>query len=308
MLLSTLLLTFGLAAGLWFFATRLSRRVQRLSGAVSAAMDDAANPRNLPLTDDRDELGELARNNARLLRAVSEYTRYLQKLAGHLSHELKTPLAITRSSLDNLVNQDLDEASRRYVQRAREGLDRQSAIVRAMSEASRLEAALKVADWEQVDLVTVIGHCVESYRGIHPDRDIKFTHSAPRCIWRCAPDLIAQALDKLVENALSMTGRADEVAVRVDCTPDECRIAVRNSGTRLPDVLPEQLFDSLVSLREKGGGRHLGLGLHIVRLVAVAHGGSVSARNLEEDRGVEFVLALKIKKGPDTPKEALINS
>ena len=151
--------------------------------------------------------------------------------------------------------------------------------------------------------MTVISHCVESYRSVHPDRDIKFTHSAACCTWACAPDLVAQALDKLVDNALSMTGPADEVAVRLDCTPKECRIAVRNSGTRLPDVLPEQLFDSLVSLREKGGGRHLGLGLHIVRLVAGAHGGSVSARNLEEDRGVEFVLALKIvKKGPDTIK------
>ena len=102
-------------------------------------------------------------------------------------------------------------------------MDRQSAIVGAMSEASRLEAAVKVADWEEVDLVTVISHCVESYRNIHPDRDIEFTHSAPRCTWRCAPDLIAQALDKLVENALSMTGPADEVAVRLDCTPKKCR-------------------------------------------------------------------------------------
>ncbi len=296
LLLSTLLLTFGLAAGLWFFATRLSRRVQRLSGAVSEAMDDAAHPRNLPLTGDRDELGELARNNARLLRAVSEYTHYLQKLAGRLSHELKTPLAITRSSLDNLVNQDLDEASRRYVQRAREGLDRQSAIVRAMSEASRLEAAVKVADWLEVDLVTVIGHCVESYRSIHPDREIKFIHSAAHCTWRCAPDLIAQALDKLVENALSMTGADDEVAVRLDCSPEECRIAVRNSGTRLPDVLPEQLFDSLVSLREQGGGRHLGLGLHIVRLVAQAHGGRVGAKNMPAEGGVEFEIILPVRK------------
>ncbi len=102
LLLASLLLTLALVAGLWFLATRLSRRVQSLSGAVSEAMSDAAHPRDLPMTGDRDELGELARNNARLLRAVADYTRYLRTLAGRLSHELKTPLAITRSSLDNL--------------------------------------------------------------------------------------------------------------------------------------------------------------------------------------------------------------
>ena len=97
-----------LAAALWLFASRLSRRVQRLGGAVSRAMADGAEPQALPLVRDRDELGELARNNERLLRAVAEYSAYLKTLASKLSHELKTPLAITRSSLDNLADRDLD--------------------------------------------------------------------------------------------------------------------------------------------------------------------------------------------------------
>lgn len=292
LLLATLLLTLGLAAGLWFFATRLSRRVQRLSGAVSKAMDDTGNPGSLPLTTDKDELGELARNNARLLKAIANYTGYLQKLAGRLSHELKTPLAITRSSLDNLVSQDLDEESSRYVRRAREGLDRQAAIVRAMSEASRLEAAVESADWLEVSLVDVVGDCVEAYRGVHPGRDIRFEHAGGACKMRCAPDLLAQALDKLVENAISLTGDKDSISVGLDCRDNSCELSVRNSGTHLPDLLPEQLFDSLVSMREEGDGRHLGLGLHIVKLVAEAHGGSVNARNLESDRGVEFTIHL----------------
>jgi signal transduction histidine kinase len=289
LLLSTLLLTFGLAAGLWYFATRLSRRVQRLSHAVSKAMDETGKPGLLPLTEDRDELGELARNNAHLLKAISNYTNYLQKLAGRLSHELKTPLAITRSSLDNLVTQDLDEETARYVKRARE---RQAAIVRAMSEATRLEAAVESADWEEVDLAGIIGDYVDAYKSVHTDRKIEFEQPGSACKIRCAPDLLAQALDKLVENAISLTTPEDEISVRLECSSEACRLVVQNTGSQLPDLLPEQLFDSLVTMREKGRGRHLGLGLHIVKLVAEAHGGSVWARNLESGSGVEFMIEL----------------
>lgn len=294
----SLLLTAALALGLWFLATRLSRRVQSLSGAVSEAMSDAAHPRDLPMTGDRDELGELARNNARLLRAVSDYTRYLRTLAGRLSHELKTPLAITRTSLDNLSAGALDDDARRYLERAREGLARQTAIVRAMSEASRLEAAVASADWETVDLVEVLSACAEGYRAVHPGRHIDLELPGEPVRTRCAPDLLAQALDKLVDNALGLMGADDRLTLALVPKGDWRHVSVRNTGTRLPDELKDQLFDSLVSVREPGADLHLGLGLHIVRLVAEAHGGSVEARNLpgdgdgDGDGGVVFTLHL----------------
>ena len=286
-----LLLVVVLAAGLWLFASRLSHRVQRLSGAVSRAMDNRGGVSDLPLTNSGDELGELARNNQKLLRAVAEYTRYLQKLAGRLSHELKTPIAITRSSLENLASEHLEPEARQYLSRAQEGLDRQAAIVSAMSEAQRLEGSVRQADWETIDLGEMLGHSVDAYRSVNPTRTIKLNLPARSCEIRCAPDLIAQALDKLVDNAISLSDDSCEVVISLRQTQGAWLICVANSGTRLPDVLQEQLFDSLVSFREKrGGSQHLGLGLHIVKLVAEAHGGKVSARNLPDDKGVEFTM------------------
>jgi len=293
LLFTTLALTFGLAAGLWYFASRLSRRVQRLSGAVSRAMEDRVDPDALPLRGDRDELGELARNNQKLLRAVADYGQYLQTLAGKLSHELKTPLAITRSSLDNLSGQQLDPESRRFLERAQEGVDRQAAIVRAMSEASRLEAAISGAEWEELDLAGLVRHCAEGYRTVHPGRHLQTRLPEREVRFECAPDLLAQALDKLVDNAISLSGDNDQVTVILSADDEHCDLAVHNTGSRLPDDLQERLFDSLVSLRDKRGAEpHLGLGLHIVRLVAEAHGGHVMARNLPDHQGVEFLIRL----------------
>ena len=293
--LVALLLVVILAAGLWLFASRLSRRVQKLSAAVSRAMDDAGQAPDLPLTTSADEVGELARNTEKLLRAVAEYTNYLQKLAGRLSHELKTPIAITRSSLENLASQDLDATSRQYLQRAQEGLDRQAAIVSAMSEAQRLEGSVRTADWEVINIGDMLGHSVDGYRSVHPTRTIKLALPEQACELRCAPDLLAQALDKLVDNAVSLS--AEQCEIRISLRRDEghCFISVANSGSRLPGILHDQLFDSLVSLRDKRvSGQHLGLGLHIVKLVTDAHGGKVSARNLPDDQGVEFTIRLPL--------------
>jgi len=288
-----LLLVVVLAAGLWLFASRLSGRVQRLSASVSRAMDNAGQEPDLPLTRSGDELGELARNTEKLLRSVAEYTNYLQKLAGRLSHELKTPIAISRSSLENLATHELDPQAQQYLERAREGLDRQAEIVRAMSEAQRLEGSVRTADWDDIDLGEMLRHSIDGYRAVHPTRTINLDLPADGCRLRCAPDLLAQALDKLVDNAISLSAEDCTIDVSLRREDGSCLLCVANSGTRLPDVLHEKLFDSLVSLRDKReSGQHLGLGLHIVRLVAEAHGGTVSARNLRGEEGVEFTIQL----------------
>jgi dedicated sortase system histidine kinase len=290
-----LMLVVVLAAGLWLFASRLSSRVQRLSGAVSLAMDESGKVSELPLTKSGDELGELARNTEKLLRAVTQYTNYLQKLAGRLSHELKTPIAITRSSLENLASQELDPQAQQYIARAQEGLDRQAAIVRAMSEAQRLEGSVKTADWDTINLGEMLKHSVAAYRSVNPSRMINLDVPAGGCKLRCAPDLISQALDKLVDNAIGLSADDCEITIALKQDNGNCLLSVANSGTRLPDVLHEQLFDSLVSLRKaKAGNQHLGLGLYIVRLVAEAHAGSVSARNLPDDQGVEFTICIPL--------------
>jgi signal transduction histidine kinase len=321
---TTLALALGLAAGLWYFASRLSRRVRRLSSAVSRAMEERVDPESLPLRQDRDELGDLARNNAKLLRAVADYGQYLQTLAGKLSHELKTPLAITRSSLDNLSSQDLDPVSRRFLQRAQEGVERQAAIVRAMSEASRLEAAIGAADWERVDLVALVERCVAGYRTLYAGRKLSLqlpgsqpsgsqplgsqplgsqplgsqpsgSHLLGPLMLECAPDLLAQALDKLVDNAMSLSGPEDEVVIALRRAGNGCELAVRNSGSTLPHEFKDRLFDSLVSIRAtRDAEPHLGLGLYIVRLVVAAHAGEVSARNLPGGAGVEFLIRLPL--------------
>jgi signal transduction histidine kinase len=106
--------------------------------------------------------------------------------------------------------------------------------------------------------------------------------------------LIAQALDKLFDNALSFTPPGGWLRITLTQTAEGADVELANEGPSLPAAMQGRLFDSLVSLRDKatpGDAPHLGLGLYVVRLVAERHQGSASARNIEG--GVAFTLHLK---------------
>lgn len=283
-------------AVLFAFATWLSVRIGRLRDAAEQAQHhEGLELAKLPLVDDRDELGDLARSLSRLLESIGAYTEYLRKLASNLSHELNTPLAIVRSSLENLEHAELPREAMSYLARARDGTARIGTIVRAMSEASRMERAMASADGEDMDLAQVVRGCAEAYRPLAAPRELECDIPAGPAPLYGAPELIAQALDKLFDNALSFTAPDGWIRIALEVGDDgEARIVVANRGPHLPDSMQGQLFDSLVSVRgagAKAGAPHLGLGLYVVRLVAELHQGRVSGRN-EED-GVVFEMSLR---------------
>jgi dedicated sortase system histidine kinase len=290
------LLALIVAGGILFaFASVLSLRIRRLRNAAERAV--RAGGRGdvpLPLTNARDELGDLARSFSRLLEESAAYTDYLRTLASKLSHELHTPLAIVKSSLDNLDHQTLPADAQPYVARARDGAERLGAIVRAMSQASRMERAIAAAEPEDFDLAAVVRGCVESYRPLVAPRRLDAELPDDPVPMHGAPELIAQALDKLVDNARGFAPENGWIRITLTAANDGARIAVANSGPPLPPAMQDRLFDSLVSVRDagvRGDAPHLGLGLFVVRLIAQAHRGSASARNIGD--GVEFVLELR---------------
>jgi two-component system, OmpR family, sensor histidine kinase ChvG len=303
--LSLLLTSFGvmLVAGaiLLLFATRLSLRLGRLRDAVERAqlndgrLDGQMIQSHFPMAESDDEIGDLARSFQKLFEAVGGYTDYLRTLASKLSHELNTPLAIVKSSLDNLEHAELSDEAQPYLARARDGVARLGTLVRAMSEASRMERAIAAAEPEDVDLVDVVRGCADAYRPLAGTRLLECVLPDEPVHLHGAPELIAQALDKLFDNALSFTPADGWLRLSLRQVDGGADIELANQGPPLPAAMQGRLFDSLVSLRDKatpGDAPHLGLGLYVVRLVAERHGGVASARNLEDGSGVAFSLRL----------------
>jgi signal transduction histidine kinase len=139
--------------------------------------------------------------------------------------------------------------------------------------------------------------CIDSYRPIIAPRRLESELPTSALIMHGAPELIAQALDKLVDNARSFAPDDGWIRIALHAREDGAELTVANSGPLLPDTMQDRLFDSLVSLRpttqRAAETPHLGLGLYIVRLIASAHRGVASARNLADGSGVEFRLVLR---------------
>jgi two-component system sensor histidine kinase ChvG len=276
--------------GLLGYASWLSWRIRRLSSAARQAIgDDGRIHTGFKPSGTRDELGDLSRQYAELLIRLREYTEYLRSLSSKLSHELRTPIAVIRSSLENLEQDNSGQSV--YLARAREGLSRLGKILTAMSEASRLEESVHSNTLEDVDLVMLCKEMVAAYQLVYSEQQLRLACSLESCIVRGAPDLVVQALDKLVDNAASFTAAGDTITLHLSTSDDGVHLAVENQGALLPESMQRQLFDSMVSLRAKNDQVHLGLGLHIVRLIMDFHRGRVWGENLEDARGVRFTLA-----------------
>jgi len=271
------------ALALLTFASRLSIRLRRLRDEAEAAIDSRGRVGKLIAgSRARDEIGDLSRSFSTVLERLAQYNSYLESMAGRLSHELRTPIAVVRSSLDNLKLQPLPQDAGVYLARANDGLQRLTTILTRMSEATRLEQVVRSGERERFDARDVVRGCVH---GVSKPVEVEMPE-AP--VWLSgAPDLYAQMLDKLVTNAVDFSTGDEPIRVRLSIKDSISFLTVSNRGPCLPEAMAGKLFESMISIRKADGSEpHLGLGLYIVRLIAEFHGGTAHAMDREDGSGV----------------------
>lgn len=296
-LLTVTLAVFLLGAGaLAWFATRLSTRLANLRDEAESAIDLRGRVKHLVQGSEAgDEIGDLSRSFSTMLARLAQYNTYLERMADRLSHELRTPVAVVSSSLDNLRTKNIPSDAQVYIERAEDGLKRLNVVLTRMREATQLENMLRDVDRERFDLARVVASCVEGYAGVFPER--RFVPSLPVTpVWLLgSPDLIAQLLDKIVENAVDFSPPEESIEIDVAYREATAVLTVTNVGPQLPEIMQGELFESMISVRDRAeGGKsapHLGMGLFMVRLIAEFHHGKATARNRKNGRGVTIEVA-----------------
>jgi signal transduction histidine kinase len=286
------------AIALMTFTWRLTRRIRKLSRASGLAISPEGRmreERDIPDQKSRDEVGDLSRSITDMLSRLAHYNRYLESMPDTLAHELNNPLNVVNSSLENLGTHHPDISESKYMARAQNGVNRLGSLLASLTEAGNLEEALKTEGHERFNLNEMLSLYMEGYQESHPEFKAGFIVKLPehQVYINGSPDHIAQMLDKLVDNAVDFSAPGQQVSISLSVWHNEVIIKVMNIGKTLPEEMQERLFDPMVSIRPTGTVRsHLGMGLHIVRLIVDAHGGTATARNNEAENGVVFEITL----------------
>ncbi len=290
----SLLVFLLLSVALIGFAGRLATRIRRLRDLTDRSIDKHGRvTANIPAVKKGDELDDLASYVSGMLQRLRQYNEYLEKLASRLSHELRTPIAVVRSSLENMQLTELSTDNMETMKRADNGIMRLQTILNRMGEASRLEQSIADSDLESFEFQEFLQNMVSGYNSVYVSQEFNLSASSGEILG--SKDLLAQCLDKLVSNAVSFAADDSSIEISAEKNKKYWSLSVINQGPLLPENMEKQLFQSMVSVRDKKDKNdepHMGLGLHIVRLITEFHNGEVAAYNLEY--GVCFVVKIPL--------------
>ncbi|MFF2213037.1 sensor histidine kinase [Streptomyces antibioticus] len=264
------------AAGLfgWWLARRITHRLVILT----AAAEDVARTRRLgvqvPVTG-QDEVGRLGRAFDRMLGRLAQSEEDQRRLVQDAGHELRTPLTSLRTNIsllrriDELPPDTRDELVADLTQEARELTDLVNELVDLAAGQSDTEPPRTL---DLADLAEEVAAAVRRRTG----RKIVVRASGDTTT-DGRPQMLQRALSNLVENATKFDreGREPvEIAVKGPARPGVVRVEVLDRGPGIAETDLTRVFDRFYRAADARSLPGSGLGLSIVREVALSHGGA----------------------------------
>lgn len=270
-----------------------SRTIQPVSHVIRTAerLRPSRMEERLPIRGTGDELDRLAQTINGLLDRIAIYVQERRDFLANAAHELRTPLAAIRSSIEVALNSK--RSSEEYENLLVEIID-QSACLETLvnqllliSEAEMGSERLK-SEFKRVPLDDVIGRSIAMFRGVAESYDVALeTTLRPGVQVLGSRHLLRQLVNNLIDNAVKYTPAGGRVRVECDVAKEGNRPGIRLSVIdNGPGIAPADLgrvFErfyradkSRARLQETVG---TGLGLSICQAVVTAHGGTIDCRS-----------------------------
>jgi signal transduction histidine kinase len=250
-----------------------------------------------------DEFAQLAKDFNSMTRRLDELDKLKKDFVSHVSHELKSPLASMRETIQLLLDEipgPLNEKQKRFLDLNRQSGARLASMIGNLLDLSRTEAGVMEYELKSRDLIPLVRSAVEELEVQAQEKQIKMQSSFPETpvMVECDGDRIMQVMVNLLGNAIKFSPKASTVRVTVEVisampagipkfwlenlSKNERKepfglVMVGDSGPGIPDTDKEKIFEKFHQVKQgtKMPGQGAGLGLAICHSIALAHRGAI---------------------------------
>jgi signal transduction histidine kinase len=254
----------------WMFARRI-RRLERAAERIATGHFEE------PVVDPAaDELGELARAFDRMRERLAKLERARREFIANASHELRTPLFSLAGHLELLVEEDLDDATRRdFLMGMREQVDRLAKLAAELLDLSRLDAGRLRVERMSLDLGRLADVLLEEFQPVARGTEHRLELEPDGSVAALGDEQrVLQIGRALIENALRHTPPGTTVRIEVGRENGRAVFAVVDDG---PGISPEHAPHVFERFYRADGAlaSGSGLGLAIARELAEVMGGEI---------------------------------
>jgi len=245
---------------------------------------DAITPENLSIRiqepNSSDEVGFLAKRFNQLLNRVEEAFRFQTHFIHHISHELKTPLAVMVTNAEKALTEDDAGAYRKSLEFQRNAMMELSYIINAMMDISKTEHNIASIASDVIRIDELLFECITEISFLHPNA--QFTFSLDESIENSAALSIAgnqrmlkMALMNLLKNSISFSENNSSI-LRLFPLQNVVCVDIINNGATLSEADQAKLFRHLFRGQNSKNIKGFGLGLVLTERIIKMHGGTIS--------------------------------
>jgi len=271
-----LLLLVGLPVG-YLIADRSLLPVRRIIGTAERISRGDDLGQRIGLSEGGDELHRMAGAYDAMFERLEESFEAEKKFTSDASHELRTPLAVIMAQCQLALEEDLSaqEYKEALVLIRRQG-SRMSALIEDMLSLSRMERKTDRYPMEEVDLSGTLEELCRDM-DLVMEKDISLTAQIGRGIRvRGNEELLLRMASNLISNACRYGREKGHIWVRLYRKEEGIFLEVEDDGPGIPPAEQKKVFDRFYRGDAARSGPGSGLGLSMVRQIALTHGGNVS--------------------------------
>jgi signal transduction histidine kinase len=250
----------------------ISRRTHAIA-ETAEALGSGNFAARFPREDVGDGFDHLRRQMNRMAERIDMLIKQLHSVSGALAHDLQSPVARLRASIDTALACDMDEAAGEALQRARDDAEALQAMLATALELDRLESGTIEDRRRMIELGEIVEDLSELYGPLAEQSDIALDWQVDAVRVFGDRELLSRALANLIDNAIKYGG--DHIALRCAADGPWVLVTVADNGPGIGAEDRERAMDRFTRLDDARRQPGAGLGLAMVAAVAQLHGGAL---------------------------------